>query len=163
VTVQKLKNYLREAASMARIEKHDGTIEIACPFCEKLLVRDYDLAEMDEDEEERLPDPIWDIQCPHVAACCVWGFLDPEVTAMWRAEVEEVCRKLGEELGECSPEDLFDYFGDDDNLVTAIESCDLPNITIKVVKEFICKNQGVKGDGGPTFMIVLMNRIPEFG
>ena len=51
----------------------DGLIEIKCPFCGALLVRDYDFSDTDEDLlDELLSNDLTtiklDFDCPHVAS-----------------------------------------------------------------------------------------------
>jgi hypothetical protein len=138
----------------------DATREICCPFCKKLLVRDYETSELFEEQEEALPEPVWDIDCPHVAAYCVWGYVDFVIAKRWADEVNSLCKKLQDDDSDEGPnvEVLESVSYDDEGFAQALRSYRLPGITLRLEDIFVCKNDGPTGEGGPRFIIVLMDR-----
>lgn len=138
----------------------EAMVEIHCPFCDKLLVRDYDLTGLEEDDESGLPDPIWDISCPHVAAYCVWGSIETTVSTEWKTDVSAICQSL-------TIEDGIDEFVDDDCIIYIMNDMDdderqelfsrNTNMDYVFFDVYVEKFDGVSS-GGPTFMILLMNR-----
>jgi len=130
--------------------------KIRCPFCNALLVEDFDITEVNEDQADKLPDPVWQIDCPHVAAYRVWGYVDAEIRLDWEGEVLGLVSAFEREEEEPANVDtLLDFLAEDiDSSIGWVQKV-LPNTECCLVNEYVEKCAGPH-EGGPTFTILLM-------
>jgi hypothetical protein len=133
-----------------------GVIEFKCPYCGALLLRDYDISEIDEEILDDLPNPIWAFDCPHVATYGVWGYLDVETSPFWLAELELICKCIDPE-SELSVGDLLPALAEEETNYRDILAENLPTLEIAFLDQYIEKGAGVQG-GGPTFQVLLINK-----
>lgn len=134
---------------------------ILCPYCDSVLVRDFDWSDIEEDDIDSAPEPDWGMDCPHVAVFRVWSYIDAEMRASWTDEVNRLTAAIAEERDEDEEAPTLDDLLD--NLVDQQEDCPgwvaslIPGIEATLIDEYLEKGAGPRG-GGPTFTILLMNR-----
>lgn len=133
-------------------------VNILCPFCEELLVKDYDIdllvqnlsdSEEVSELEENLPEPIWSLSCPHVAATCVWGFTEAEASTSWKDIMESF-------LLEFSDYNSLDYLLDGWNAELEKKFNSIyPDFEVRYINVYVEQFKGLK-EGGPRFLILLI-------
>lgn len=130
--------------------------KIRCPFCDALLVEDFDSTEVQEDRIEEMPDPVWNLDCPHVAAHRVWGYVEGEIHPDWNVEVLELISAFErEEEGLGDLDTLLDFLSEDIDTGSRWVNKLLPNIECSLVNKYLEKCAG-PNEGGPTFTILLL-------
>ena len=156
-------------------DSHDKPwiVEMCCPFCGEVIVRTYDYSlftsDLSEEEEEEIRCgtkylDMWDGHCEHLAYFSDWAYSGSRVEDKWAKEVAAIKGAFGEsgledDLG-FSLLDAVKDEGKKEKIQRQMQAC-VKDIEIALEGGYVEKNDGVKGSGGPTFMLIFMRRKPK--
>lgn len=148
----------------------DEIVEVTCPFCGKivLLATDFSKIPAEISDEERY-EIEWSDEfvngCEHVAFSSDWGYQGPDdIPDTWKQEMtlfaNAIINKenIPQEVAPQKIEKVIDDYRTSNNeaALKHLASVTLPNYDFAFINKFVCKNDGINGQGGANYGIIFL-------
>jgi|GEM_PF-2072962 len=157
---------------MKKDSKTPWIVELACPFCKKVIVTAYDHSllpeDMSEDEREAITcgeDGMDDMDgsCAHLAFISDWGYAGHSVIECWTNEMKSLADALDEGWNDSTKNcfcarKLEDTIGDNiDNNIEDIIDKVFMDCDHEFIEQYVEKYDGVSC-GGPTYRLIFLRK-----